>query len=97
MFGYWRQVGVTLVLEAELITITDSLHLIWEKGIRQLIVESGNKMAVDLILQNERGGHEMNLEIGTWTGKIDGLHYDLFHEQQTRLLMLLLKRPEDTR
>lgn len=70
VFEYGRNLGVISVLEVELHAVVDGLQSVWEQGVCRLVNESDNKMAMDLILRNERGGRFwLGLKICNWMAK----------------------------
>lgn len=56
MFGYDCNIGVSLVLDAELQALIDGLKMTGEERVCQLFVESNSKTMIDLILGTERVG-----------------------------------------
>ncbi|KAK5770546.1 hypothetical protein PVK06_046697 [Gossypium arboreum] len=53
---YGCNLGVSLVLEAELQAILDGVKIAWDKRVCQLLVKSDNKIAVDSILGTRKVG-----------------------------------------
>lgn len=53
VFGYGRNIGSCSVLKAELWGIWDGLHLAWQHGFRNVILETNCKVAVETIIKEE--------------------------------------------
>ncbi|MBA0616490.1 hypothetical protein Godav_016533 [Gossypium davidsonii] len=75
--------------------IVDGLETVWEKGVRQLIIESDSRTAVDLILGSKMVGlPRLASEVHNWISRdwqVDR-RFDMYHEQQIWLLMLYTRQ-----
>ncbi|MBA0701929.1 hypothetical protein Goari_027238 [Gossypium aridum] len=93
--GYGRNIGVSSILEAELRAIVDGLETAWEKGVRQLLIESDSRTAVDQILGAKMVGlPRLASEVHNWISRdwqVDW-RFDMYHEHQIWLLMLYTRQ-----